>query len=198
MENRITSKQAKKEQRKSLKKALNAEKSQGSAIRRLKTLHNQYDFFNLSPFQLAIVSNQNDYFGCIQHVYTKSQQRKIEQLQRIKEGKELLIRESFSVVYTSGEATLKTFGSKKKAQKYADSLKLKSLEIEKKETPISTTFTPNEMLGRLQRLESLFFDTFKEAETVTVAMLKRAIGMEVSDKDKEISKESKQQVKKAS
>jgi hypothetical protein len=210
MKARITDKTDRTKQKEQLKEALQAESKQGNALRRLKTLSNQYDFFNLSDFQSAILSNQNDYFHCVQLAYGKKQKQKIDQLERIKEGKELITRKSYAVIQVI-EATktlaeereqLRSFGSKDKANEYIKERRLNgrsgiSFEIEVNETEISTKFSPAEMLAILQRMEAKFFESFPNAEKLTVAMLKRALNGKVTDKDKEISKEKKQSVNKA-
>lgn len=200
---KITDKKSAKNQSKALQKALNVEKSQGGALRRLKQIDRDFKEFNLSEFQKALLSNQNVYFGCIKHVYTKAQKRKVEQITRIKEEKELLTNTRYNVLYENNgtEFTLKTFGTREKAKECIKGLSLKKVRIEETETEVSTDFTPKEMLKRLQKIERAFYEEFtasKHQKTVTIHKVKRALDMKITDKDKELTKKSKERLKKAS
>lgn len=198
MKNRIVTKERRKEQKDALQEALDLETSQGSALRRIKVLASQYpELLKLSDFQKAILDNQSDYFKSVVEIYTPTQKKKVKQMQLIKDNKPLIMKMSYSVIVTKDEATLKTFGSKDKATKFmkASSIVTSKLSIIEKETPISTKFTPAEMLGRLHELEKRFFSQFSGAKNVTVAMLNTSIGKRNSQKDKDISKRKKQAVK---
>lgn len=196
MKNRILSKSERKEQREALKTALKAEKSQGSALRALKRLNKDYEMFNLSDFQQTLLDKQDAYFDCVQAVYTKTQQRKIEQLNRLKNDKEPLLNYSYSVVYSVGdkEYTIKTFKDEETAESESKALPLKNVKVVQNESEQTTTFTPNEMLQRLHVLEKKFFDTWENAKDLTVPMLKTAIGMEITEKEKKEVKKHKTKI----
>lgn len=209
LENKVITTDSKQAQKDALDKVLKEELTQGKALRNLLRFHNEYEEFNLSDVQRIMLEHQDKFFHCIKAVYTKSQLEKVEQIDRIKRlesGQEidLITRDNFAVYYVpnSKEPDKKyyqgSFGTKEKAEEFCKELPLQNLEIEHSETPISTKFTPKEMLNRLQYIEGKFWKTFENAKAVTPAMVKRAIGADVTETDKKFSKQmEKQEIQKA-
>ena len=167
----ITDKKAAKVQNKAYQSALKNEKSQGAALRRIKTIANQHNV-ELSAFQMAILSDQNTYFPAIQSQYTKHQKRKAEQARREKSGEELLTNTRHKVFVA--DIYLKSFPTESDARKFADSLGMETT-VKTVENPVSSSFSSLEMLKILQKIEIAFHAEYPKDKKVTPKKVERAI-----------------------
>lgn len=184
-----------------LKKAKAVERSQFGMFNRLKQLNRDFEAFNLNPFQLAICENIATYFMPLTTLYSKNMKRKAEQVERLKEGKEPLMNETFVLKYeNNGYEFSKNFNSEKKANEAKKALSVKNITIEKKLSPVKTGFSENEAIRLLHKAESKFLESFPTAEVITLPMLKRSLGLDVPKKeqDKKAVEKTKIKLKKAS
>ena len=191
------------------------ERTQFGMFNRLKQIDRDFAEFNLTSFQRSIADNISAYFTCVVSLYNKHQKLKSEQVERKKviakalkefeaekinqsdfdsilEKNKPLTRTSYILTYeNNGYEFSKTFNSEAKANEVKKALTVKNVSIEKKETEIKTGFSVNEALKLLQKAEKKFFSSFPTAESVTVPMLKLALNVEVTAKDKENVKQYK-------
>lgn len=172
-----------KEQVSALKQAEEYNKTENGCFHSLRSYNNEHKI-GLSKVQSFLIArknlnkgdNQERTLNIIRSVYNKRQNLKIDQIERIKNGQDLLTEPIFIVFLDTIKQ--KTFKSEEKAVEYinSDLNKFKSeCKIVQSEQDIKCKFSVLEALKISQKIDKAYKACFNSTGTVTFEKIERAL-----------------------